>query len=64
MNIQIFVAIAKHGEEVVLLGMGQNARLVEIQRDSFMWRPDHIDWEAQIQTHDLKVDWKEKKGGE
>jgi len=59
MLVQIFVAIARHESEVVILGAGTSSRLVEIQRDSFMGRPDHVDWEAQVQTHNLSIDWKE-----
>ena len=61
MLVQVYVAIAQHEKEVVILGVGTNARMVEIQRDSFMGRPDHVDWEAQTQTHELNVEWKEAK---
>jgi len=63
MLVQIFVALAKHGDEVIVLGTGTNARLVEIQRDSFIWREDHRDWKVQTQTLELKIEWKEEKDG-
>lgn len=61
MNIQIFVSLAKRGDEVVLLGIGTNSRLVETQRDSFIMRPDNIDYESQTQIHKLEVGWKVEK---
>jgi len=61
MLIQVFVAIAKKGDEVLVLGAGTNARLVGIQRDSFMMGEDHIDYESQTQTHELKIEWQEKE---
>ena len=61
MLVQILVAIARHEKEVIVLAAGTNSRLVEIQKDSFMGRPDHVDWESQVQTHNLSIDWKEVK---
>jgi hypothetical protein len=59
MKIQIYIAIAKHEDEEVLLGVGTNRRLVEIQRDSFMGNELHLDWKAQTQIHDIDVIWEE-----
>ena len=64
MRIQLFVALAKHEKEIVLLGVNQNSRLIEILKESFMMRPDHIDWKAQTQTHELQIEWKEEKKNE
>lgn len=61
MNIQIFLALAKHGDEVILLGVQSNSRLMEIIKDSFMMRADRCDWEVQTQTHELEIEWKEKE---
>jgi hypothetical protein len=60
MLIQIFVALAKHGEEASILGVGTNRRLVEIQKDSFIMREDHrIGYETKINTYNLNVGWEE-----
>ena len=64
MRIQLFVALAKHEKEIVLLGVNQNSRLTEILKESFMMRPDHINWKAQTQTHELQIEWEEEKKNE
>ena len=64
MRIQLFVALAKHEKEIVLLGVKQNSRLTEILKESFMMRPNHIDWKAQTQTHELQIEWEEEKKNE
>ncbi|MFA7521264.1 hypothetical protein [Shewanella sp.] len=61
MLVQIFVALGKHNDEVIVLGVGSNSRLVEIQKESFMAKEDHVDWESQTQTHQLEIAWKENK---
>ena len=64
MRIQLFVALAKHEKEIVLLGVNQNSRLIEILKESFMMQPDHINWKAQTQTHELQIEWEEEKKNE
>lgn len=61
MKERIYIALAKHDDEIIVLGVGTNGKLVSIQRDSFMMKEEHVDWEAQTQTIDLEFEWKEDK---
>ena len=61
MKIQIYIALAKNGDDIILLGAGQNSRLVEIIKDSFIMKPNNVEFEAQVQTHELIVNWEENE---
>ena len=60
MLIQCFVAIVKHDDEEIVAGVGSNKRLVEIQRDSFLSKPEHIEWVGQIQEFRFETKFLEK----
>jgi hypothetical protein len=51
MKVNVFVALAKKDKEEEIVTVGYNGRLVEIQRDAFMNRESHMEWETQIQTY-------------
>ena len=61
MKIQVFIAVARRGEEEEVIAVGSNRRLVDIARDSFIWRPEHEDWEAQIQKHVVDAKFQEEE---
>jgi hypothetical protein len=56
MKIQFFVAIARLGEEMVIIGAGTNRRLIDIQRDSFLSNESRqIGWEAKVNTYEFDI---------
>jgi len=61
MTITFFVALAKRKEEVVVICAGNNKSLVKIQIESFMRREDFAEWQSQIQTRELEINWEEEK---
>lgn len=55
MLVSIFVAVAKHGDEEQVVGVGNDARSVSNQMDMFTCHPDRIDWVAQMQEFRFDV---------
>lgn len=60
MTITIFVALAKRKEEVVFICAGNNKSLVQVQMNSFLRKEDGSEWQSQIQTRELEINWEEE----
>jgi hypothetical protein len=53
MRVNVFVAIATHGDEEFLVGVNANRRLLEIQKDAYL--RNNIEWACAIQEHAFDI---------